>query len=184
MVEIEISTEQLKKVFETMKNIRNGVPRVLSPSINRALTHGRTVIRREIRHDYVIKQKDIPINVRHASRETLNGEIVLKQGMLGLEKFKFRPTKPGTKRIVHAQVRQGGGKDIPHGFVAHMQSGLTSVFTRRGRSRLPIRHRVTIGAPIMAAQPHVSEAATREIDASLKKTIEHNIEYVLSRADL
>ena len=184
MVEIELDATAIKKLTKALSGVRNGVPRALAPAINRTLNHGRTVIKREIRKDYTIKTKDIPTDVHYANREHLGGSIVIRSGMLDLMKFKVAPrTPPKHPRMVRAEVRVGKGGNIPHAFIAKMPNAYIGVFTRVGRERLPIKRRMAIGAPIMASQPHVREAAGREMQATLIKRINYEVNRLLSRVE-
>lgn len=210
MVEISIDSSELKQLQKTLKGIKNGVPRVVVPAINRALSSGQTTIKRQIRNSYTIKYKDIPTKVNRATRHTATGEaggnITIKQGMLDLNKFPFTPKKPfnlaswygkqtGVKitphpqvrrsrarPIMHVQVKRGGGKDIPHGFTAAMPAGYLGPFVRKGKTRLPIKKLVTIGAPIMATQPGVGPAVNKEMGDTLAKRLDHELERVLTSA--
>jgi hypothetical protein len=174
----------MRRLERAVRQIADGVPRVLAPAINRALNKGRTTVKREIRKQYVIKAKDIPVMVRGANRARLSGEVRIQQGMMDLAKFKVTPKgvqKRKHKRPIRAQVRVGGGKLIPHGFVAAMPSGYTGPFTRKGPDRLPIRHRLTIGAPIMASQPTVGPAVNKAMGDELAKNIDSQIVRVMAK---
>lgn len=180
MVEILIKTGQLKKVQRTMEGIKNGVPRVLAPAINRALDKGRTEVRREIRKIYLIKQKDIPIHKNGASYAHLNGSLVISQGMLPLDKFDVRPRgvqKRKVKKVLYARVKKSGGGPMPGAF--YIPTG--GPYVRTGNSRLPIKRLLTIGASIMASQPTVGPAASKAMSETLDKRIDHEIKRVLAK---
>jgi len=189
MVEIELDASAMLKLSKALDGIKNGVPRVLAPSINRSLNHGRTVIKREIRKDYTIKARDIPTVMHYATRERLGGAITIRSGMLDLMKFKVRPDMPprqsgvavANRRMVHAEVRVGRGGNLPHAFVARMPNAVVGVFSRVGKARLPIKRRLAIGAPIMASQPHVQDAAGKAMQETLIKRINSQVERLLSR---
>lgn len=179
MVALTIDSRQLKKLEVAVRNIKNGVPRGLSGAINRTLDRGRTTVRREIRKEYLIKQKDIPIKVHRASQVHLGGEVRLDQPMLDLAKFKVTPKgvqKRRNKRPIKAQVKvSSGGKLIKGGFVARMPTGFVGPFTRKGTERFPLKKLVTIGAPIMATQPHVGPAVQKAMGDAMAKNIDSQI---------
>ena len=197
MVELTIGTKQLAKLQRTMQGIKDGVPKVLVPAINRALASGRTAVRREIRKEYLIKQKDIPIKVAKASHSTLGGSVTVAQGMLPLDKFKLRPKfnlaswyagqtgvnitphvhRKRKAKPIFAQVKKGGGGTLRGGF--YIPQG--GPYVRRGSSRLPIKRLVTIGASIMAAQPSVGPAASKAMGDTLDKRLDHEIRRVLAK---
>jgi hypothetical protein len=183
MVEIELDPSAVQKLIKTVGFIKNGVPRVLVPAINRSLTHGRTVLKREIREDYTIKAKDIPVGIKYANPSKLSGSVSIKQGMLGLEHFKHTPKNPPKHpRMVHAEVRIGKGGNIPHGFVQRMPNAFVGIFTRVGKARLPIKRLLAIGASIMASQPHVRTKVGTEMRDTLIKRVNYQMGRLLETA--
>jgi hypothetical protein len=181
MVNITIDANQMRKLERAVAKIKDGVPRVLAPAINRALDKGRTTVRREIRKVYLIKQKDIPISVVGASKGNLNGRIVLKDRMLTLDKFKVRPRgiqRRKNKRPIYAQVKVSGGGTMPHAF--YIPTG--GPYIRRGAARLPLKRLLTISAPIMASQPSVQPAVSKAMEETLATRIDHEINRVLNAA--
>jgi len=178
---ITIDPRELKKLEKVLRNIHNGLPRVLVPAINRTLSSGQTTLRREIRKIYTIKQKDIPTKVRRANYSTLAGEIRVEQGMLGADKFIYRPHAPtARRRPLFVQIKKGGGGYVKQGFVS---SGLSGPYQRRsGAGRLPIRKVIAIGAPIMASQPSVGPAVNETMANTLAKRLDHEIKRLLDKA--
>jgi hypothetical protein len=180
-VAITIDTHQMAKMVSTLGHIKDGVPKAMAPAINRALASGRTVVKREIRKEYTIKAKDIPVAVHNASRGSLSGEVSISQGMLGLDKFNVRPrgVQHGKKRKpLFVQVKKGGGGTIPHAFFIP-QGG---PYSRIGPSRFPILKLATIGAAIMASQPHVGPEVNRVMGETLAKRMDHEMGRVLASA--
>jgi hypothetical protein len=176
MLVLNVHSDQIEKLTSSLFGIEKGVQKVMAPAINRALAKGRTTVKREIRKEYVIRAKDIPVAVTRASGTTdPHGQVMVRDGMLDLVKFK---TKGGTRgRPVFAQVRKSGGRIIPGGFRAIKQ-----LFIRRGRPRLPINKLLTIGAPIMASQPAVGPAVIKEMGDTLDKRIDHELKRVMTQA--
>src|SRR5580765_8106507 len=185
MVALQIDAKQLRHLQRVVRHIENGVPKVLAPAINRALDKGRTTVRRQIRKIYVIKSKDIPVAVKGASVSRLSGEIVLKQGMLELNKFKVRPSgvqRRKNKRPVFAQVKVGGGA-VMHGAFVPAGVGYVGPFIRAsGAGRLPMHKLLAIGASIMATQPTVGPEVNKQMGDTLAKRIDHEIERVMAGA--
>jgi len=180
MVQIQIDGRQIDKLVRVLAHIKNGVPKALSPSINRALNKGRTVVRREIRKQYIIKQKDIPIRVIGSTTSTLSGAIILQQGMINLGKFKVtggRRGRGGKVQPLFAQVKVGGGGIIGRAFRLP-----PDIYARKGPSRLPIKKLLAIGAPIMASQPTVWPAVQKAMGDTLATEIDRNMKRVLAAA--
>jgi hypothetical protein len=180
-VALQIDSRQMAKLQRSLGDIKDGVPKALAPAINRALSSGQTVVKREIRKEYLIKAKDIPTKVHRATRSTLSGEIRIDQGMLDISKFVYRPkaVRRGKKqRPLFVQVKKSGGGIVKRGFVTS-----SGPFQRRSRaSRLPIRRILVIGAPIMASQPSVGPAVNKTMGDTLAKRIDHEITRVLASA--
>jgi hypothetical protein len=183
-IQVSIDSSQLRRLGRTVTGIKNGVPRVLAPAINRTLDRGRTVVRQEIRQIYLIKQKDIPVAVRGATVAKLSGAVVLRQGMLTLNKFKVRPSgvqRAKRKRPVFAQVKRGRG-GIMRGAFVPAGVGYVGPFIRaKGAGRLPMHKLLTIGAPIMASQPTVWPVVQKEMGDTLAKRIDHEMTRILNR---
>jgi hypothetical protein len=183
MVALNIDTRQLDKLQRKLQSIEKGVPKALVPAINRALARGKTVVKRQIRKEYLIKAKDIPVAVNKATRATLAGAVTVQQGMLGLDKFRVRPRGYSThkghrRRELYAQVKRGGGGVIPSAF--YIPSG--GPYRRISPSRHPIFKLKTIGAAIMASQPAVGPEVQKEMGDTLAKRIDHEMERVLARS--
>jgi hypothetical protein len=187
MVEIDIDARELQKLKKTLLGIKDGVPRVIVPAINRTLYAGQTTIKREVRKQYTIKYSDIPTKVHPANRDPSHGEaggnVMVEQGMLELNKFAFTPRQPGTRRVMQVQVRKGRRRPIPHGFTQRMpSSGYLGPFLRKGATRLPIKKLYTIGAPIMASQPTVAPEVAKVMGDTLDRRLDHEVERVLNSA--
>lgn len=181
MVALQIDARQMAKLVRAAENIKKGVPRVLAPAINRALSAGQTAIKREIRKEYLIKAKDIPTHLHRANFSSLAGEIRIEQGMLDITKFKYLPRavqKRKNKKPLFAQVKKSGGGIVARGFV----SGEGPFQRRSFAPRLPIRKILVIGAPIMATQPKVGPAANKAMGETLAKRIDHEMKRVLASA--
>ena len=183
MVIVEIDTRQIGKATRALGHIKNGVPRALVPAINRSLSSGRTTLKREIRKNYLIKAKDIPITMRGANYGHLGGDLRIKQGMLELGKFKVKPRgmqRRKAKKPITVQVKvSGGGKLLRHAFMTDALN-YAGPYQRKGKSRLPIKALLTIGAPIMASQPTVGPAVNKSMGDTLDKRIDHEIKRVLA----
>jgi hypothetical protein len=179
---LTIDSSQLKKLDRALGHIKNGVPRALAPAINRALSSGRTVVKKEIRKEYVIKARDIPISLHRANYTSIAGHLLIKDSMLELNKFRFNPKfAPHGKmrRPLFAQIKVGGGGTISRGFVT---AGGEGPYVRKGDARLPIKKLLAIGAPIMASQPSVGPAANKRMGDVLAQRIDHEIKRVLASA--
>ena len=176
MVAVDIDTRDLLKARRAVGHIKNGVPRVIVPAVNRSLAKGQTEVRRGIRNVYLIKQKDIPTKITRATYGSIKGQVLIQQGMLPLDKFRY--TGGTGRKQLFAQVKKGGGGYIPRGFVYPGRGP----YRRTETSRLPIHRLFTIGAPIMASQPSVGPAVNKAMGEMLATRLDHEIKRVLASA--
>jgi hypothetical protein len=180
MVALQIDTSQLKKMTSTLAGIPDGVRKALVPAINRALSSGQTTVKREIRKEYLIKAKDIPTKLHRARYASPVGHVRIDQGMLGVDKFSYKPKavqKRKNKKPIFVQIKRSGGGIVARSFVL---SGKGPFQRRSAAPRLPIRKLLAIGAPIMATQPHVGPAVNKAMGDTLAKRIDHEIKRVLA----
>lgn len=179
MIALTIHAGQLAKLQKALGHIKDGVPKALSPAINRTLNKGRTTVKREIRKQYLIKYGDIPVTVRGSTTATLGGAVIVKSGMLPLDRFKVKPRgwrkhpKP-----LFAQVKVGGGGMLQSAFYTPEAGPMM----RAGPERLPIHRLLTIGAPIMATQPAVGPAVNKAMGDEMAIQIDRQIKRVLASA--
>jgi hypothetical protein len=81
------------------------------------------------------------------------------------------------------EVKKGHSKPIPHAFTALMpSSGYLGPFARKGPSRLPIKKLKTISAAIMVAQPTIAPVVQKEMEDTLDKRLDHELNRVLTAA--
>jgi hypothetical protein len=179
MIDIQIKSSDMKKLRQCLGDIKNGVPRALAPAINTALATGRAQLKREIRKEYTIKAKDIPIALHRASYTHLAGDVRIDQGMLPLDRFELHPRGfLKHKKPIFARVKKGKGGLLRHAFFT--PGG--GPFKRLGPERYPIVRLVTISAAIMASQPTVAPAVNNAMELTLTKRIDHEIDRVMATA--
>ena len=181
MVAVTIDARQMRRLERAVGHIKQGVPKVLVPSINRALNKGRSVIKKEIRKVYIIKAKDIPINRKAAfhgmakAAGGYGGTLQVRDTMMFLDKF--FTTGGVRRRPLFARVKVGGGGTIGYGFKWDLRT-----YKRVGPERLPIKRLYAISAPIMASQPTVGPEVNKAMGDSLDKNIDQQIKRVLAAA--
>lgn len=175
MVAITIDSRDLRKITKAVQHIKDGVPKVIVPAINRTLAKGATEIRREVRKVYVIKAKDIPITKKGAHKGSLGGSLTVRDTMMFLDKF--FTTGGVRRRPLFARVKVGGGGVIASGFKWSLRA-----YRRVGKERLPIRRLYAISAPIMASQPNVGPAVNKAMGDMLDKRLAHEFIRVMTNA--
>ena len=133
-VALNIDTREMKKLHRALDHIRDGVPKAVVPAVNRALSSGQTTIKREIRKIYLIKAKDIPTKLHRARYASPVGHIRIDQGMLGVDKFRYKPRavqRRKNKRPLFVQIKRSGGGVVARSFVTSGKGGLFSAEVQR-----------------------------------------------------
>jgi len=184
MVSINIDAKQMEQMAKQVAHIKDGVPRVMAAAINRALSKGKTVVKKEIRKVYMIKARDIPIAVVRATFTRMNGHVLIQSGMLPLSDFPHTPrvrTARTSGKPIKVTVKKGQGGKLRTGFLTTFKSGHIGIYKRIGKEPLPIQELRSIGAPIMAAQPQVGPAASKAISETFAQRLDHEIKRVLAR---
>jgi hypothetical protein len=126
-------------------------------SLNRAATTVRAEASRRIRDRYNLKVSVIKNDLRlvRARRGELEAQVIARGAPIPLIQFGARQTRAGVSVQV---VRSNPRSILRRVFVARMKSGHVGVYERRGKSRLPIDERYTIGVPTMFAQRQIISA--------------------------
>lgn len=169
--------EQIERMFDA-------TPRqakiVLWRAINRAATAAKTRASVTIRKEYVIKATDVKrrIKIRTASAGNISAQIRASGPVTPLMNFDVTPSFADVA-LVRARVKKGGKKPIQKGFVASASNGHTNVFTRVGRSRLPIKGRYGPSiAQMMGKDDIVDDIQTRAQDV-LDDRLNHELNRLL-----
>lgn len=187
---ITISAESIAKAQKALAGVKGGAQKALSRSINDGIKRGATVMKREVRSEYLIAYKDVPIVTRLASGGALGGALEVKHdGMLKLYDFRVRPKgvqKRKNKTAISAQVKQSGGGTISHGFVAQMPSGHMGAFVRSSGTSMPskpwkeqIKELHTINAAIMVGTDTIGTAVQEAVIEQFEARLDHHIARLL-----
>jgi hypothetical protein len=133
--------------------------KALSSSINRALTSGRTIIRRQIQKELNVSTEAVQrtIGIRGATEASPGGSIVVSRKPTPL--MAYHPTQ--TRNGVHVRVRKGRGVEtLPLAFIAKLASGHIGVFVRYGPRVAPTKGRYS--GKIARRGPHKGEPILRQ----------------------
>ena len=138
----------------------------------------RTHLARTLSKELQIVQKIIRqrLRVYMQDRRALQGKVWL--GM-----YKIRASRLGHARQTRAGVNVGRRR-FPGSFVAKMPTGHIDVFTRRGKSRLPIDiEQLDISEEAKQAMEEISLKTDKRLQAVMEQEINYEIERTLGRAD-
>ena len=165
MFDFKIDIHELKNFEKILVKLHGGVAKAPEKAIGPTLDVAKVAVTNHIQKTYMIASNDIPDKIE---RWPFGDAVVIEPGMLGLEKF-----TGGTTAI----VKKGGGGVIPGAFV---RGGV--IYHRTTRKRYPIRRLMTIGAPIMATQPGVGDAANKEIGTELDARMNRELSAAMEAA--
>ncbi|MER2126296.1 phage tail protein [Solibacillus sp.] len=178
MARIRIThAEQIEQLFDATPRQANII---LWRALNRAATAAQTRASVTVRREYVIKAADVKkrIKIRKATAGNLSAQIRASGPVTPLMKFDVTPTFPDSTQV-RARVKKGGRKPIQSGFVVRTGNSHVNVFTRSGRSRLPIKGRYGPSiAQMMGKDEIVEDIQTRAQDV-LDKRLEHELDRLL-----
>ncbi|MEM1213032.1 MAG: hypothetical protein AAGI68_12140 [Planctomycetota bacterium] len=153
---VELDKTQSRALRRYLGDIRNGTPRVLSRATKRTTDTSRVNFDRAVRQDLPVKKRDVyrrndrrsPMQVRFVRRGGFitGGRVVVEGRRIPLGRFTARQhTRKGARggrvpssvsyRLSKIKGRQRVTKDL---FIPNLRSGYQGVFSRVGRSRLPV----------------------------------------------
>ncbi len=171
-----VEAKGLEKAQKLLMGIPQATEKASMRALNRAILAARTMSTKAIGKEYTVKAKDAKADMilkkAHISR--LYATLVAKGSPLDLMLFKVRATKGGD---VYAQVKRGGGKELPHSFF--VTTGNPGIYHRTTAERLPIQREYGPSVPQMIGSPAVIEAIDNHAQEVLESRLEHEIDAIL-----
>lgn len=182
---IEISAETMQRVNELLAGVPKGAERAYSSAINRGLSKVKTTALKSAKEVYAVQSSALTAaantQVQKASTGNLAGYVRFAGYKIPLYKFRVTPKKPGSKRLVRAGVKKGGGAVFESAFIAAMKNGHTGVFERDGTKRLPVSELMGLSAAQMVGETTVSEKVQEEAQRLVDARLEHEIDRLLNK---
>lgn len=178
---IELKTLHIEKLEDLFAKTPKEARIVISRAINRSADAARARASQEVQKTYSIKAADIKskIKIRKSTSNNLSAQVLTSGPVTPLFKFDVTPSQPNNM-VVRARVKKRGGrKVIQNGFVARMSSSHTNVFTRVGKSRLPIKGRFGPSIAQMMGEDSVVKSIESRAQDILDKRLEHEMERLL-----
>lgn len=178
---IEITSEQLDRIYKLVSGIEKGPQRVLYNAINRGLSKIRSQGTKEASSVFVLSQANIRANTKTSQRNASPGNNIIGQvkfsgNMIPIFKFKVTGNNQSGLRV---QVKRGGGGRLNHAFIANMGNG-TNVVERVTSSRTPTETIFGPSAAHMVGHPDVVPNIEDEAQKVVNNRIEHEIERLLN----
>ncbi len=178
---IQIRLENIERIEQLFENTPQEAKVILWRAINRAATAVKTRTSVTIRRHYIVKAEDVKkrIKIRKATANSLSAQIRASGPVTPIMKFDVRPTSPNSDQVTARVLRQGSRKKINNGFIARSGNGHVNVFTRVGRSRLPIQGRYGPSIAQMMAKDVLIEDIIDRGQTVLNNRLEHEINRLL-----
>jgi hypothetical protein len=167
--EFSIDLDGLKALEKGLKSIPARVPNVTSMAINSALRKMYTAALKSITKTYFVEERIVKrgLTMVYANPSKTTGGLVASGKHLYLGRFRYTPTRPGTRSPVSVSLGPGKTAQVNgSAFVAVMNKqgqGYQSIYMRKGRKRFPVEQlRADIGIAEMLADP----AVRKEVEAA------------------
>lgn len=199
-VGIKIDDKELKQAVKKLSAFPKEIPKATVAALNRTVTFANTRIKREVTRKYAIKSGEVQqtLTMKKATTQNLTTYITSEGRRYTLAHFERNlnsVAKAGGN--IKVQVKKGNTKAVnikPGAFVASMSGpkkkraarksntmGTFLIAQRVGNSRYPIKVLRTLSVPQMISSNDISETVLKESQNMLKKRIDHEVEYRLSK---
>ena len=183
---IEIDKDQLAEVKAATRHIKNGFRTAVGRSIKKTLSTMKTNASQEIRKDLAVKASIVAkeLKVYTAAYRYMQGKFVDVSYPLGLIHFGAKQNKTGVSVKVKKAVRR---TTVKHAFIARGRNDNRQVFWRERQGgkmvpRLPIEKLTGPRIADILANPKVFDVVMKNADAALAANLDHETEYLISRA--
>ena len=176
---IEISSETMERVQALLANIPKGAERAYSNAINRGISRVKSAAWRNVKQVYTVQSSALNAATNTSVQKASTGNLAGFVRFAGY-KIKVSPKQPGSKKLVHAAVKKGGGAVFESAFIAAMKSGHIGVFEREGKKRLPVSEFMGLSAAQMVGEETVSTQVQEEAQKLVNERLEHEIDRLLN----
>lgn len=176
---LNLSIDGLDALVADFKEAPQRVTKSLVRALNRAMTSGTAVMSRAIARDIGLKVGDVKTALRFREATFNNPEASLAASLKRISLMKFGAKGPmpsmGKGRGVTYRGEGGVRRRLEHAFIAQMSSGHVGVYSRRGKSRLPLHEHFgpSLGHVFAKYRKEALEAA----HASFVKNFAHELKF-------
>ena len=179
-----VGLEEVQQLIEDMPEVGK---KTLATSINRTVTHLKSVVSQTVRTFSTVKAKYAKSSMivpKKARVNSLNSSLVITGKRIPLIGYQARQTKKG----VNARIFKAGELKLrPRAFIATMKNGHKGVFWRkyaRGDKlvgRLSITELTDLSIPELVNDSRVWEDLQDEADETLQKELDKNYQYYTNK---
>ncbi len=186
LVEIKYDEAKLARVRKMLRDIPQGMPRVMSKAINRTATSARAEISRRISGRVKINISAVKkgIALHRASYSRWQAVLDLVTRRIPLIKFGAKQLKTGVSYQISKLEGRKRVTEPPYPFIQTMPSGHRGVFRRHRPTtkRLPIIQLLgpSIGA-VFEGAGKIAADVQQETSKKLEKNIDDQVKFILAR---
>lgn len=150
MIEVSINEANMREIESHLKELGTQIPGCISRAINRTLEMTRTEQVKKSKDKYTVNKNYLTssMSLFKSSSGNLEGKIMSKGSVIGLDHFKLNPKSRVDGKMVKTAVENTGMKALPNSFIAY-RDGRLGAFTRVNNSRFPIKRLKGPSAPQM-----------------------------------
>lgn len=184
-INLKIDDKELKKAVSKLSSFPKEIPKATSSALNRTITFTKKRINQEVRKEYNIKSSEVSktLEIRKANPSNLSALINSTGHRLTLGRFASNIGSWKRGKNIKVKIKRSGAKNLnttPKSFIAGL-TGNSHVVRRDGKSGYPIKVLRTLSVPQMIANKDISKSVMEEANEQLKKRINHEVEYRLSK---
>ncbi|MEI6856726.1 phage tail protein [Psychrilyobacter sp.] len=172
---VEVGSKDLEILELRLKDIKDGVPKVVSKAINKATKSIKVSSVKRATKRYSVKAKYLNryLESKKATKTSLKGGIKNRGQRLLLSNFKYSGLNPSRRgKFLKASILKGSSKTMgDETFLAEVNSGKEIIFTRHG-ARNNIKALFGLSAPQMLGSKELKEPMNDEIEEVLAAEME------------
>lgn len=191
---VTIDSKNLEEAQKELSHIEKGIEKAISLAINHSLSKVKTQLKKKVREEYFIKDKDVEktLKMKKANISSLSGTITSTSTRTSLAKFNVRKNSFGlTVAIKKDRGRvpvQGKPKLYGKPFLVKLNNGHIGVMQRKtekkiyvakGIWRSPIEELFTLSIPQMVENPIIQNYIEDQVITIFNERFNHEVERLI-----
>lgn len=196
-VDLKIDDAELNKIYSALKKYPKQVKSASISAVNRTINSANTELQKNITKIYNIKKGDLSggkkykseksnnmIEVKKANNSNPSAYIRVRGSHLTLYRFVRGAGVPDNRKGKRVTVRVKKANTVKLSrttFIQQAKGGAFQIFGRKNGSRKIERLLKTTTVAHMASKKEVLEKTQQKAQETLKKRVEHEIEYRLNK---
>lgn len=180
---IKIEPIGLEKVDKVLKDLPKKANQIKYRVVQRAALAGKSEAIKQAKNKYNLKTEEITKTFKliKPTKDNPISELISTGKRIRLIKFKVTPKAVPKKRknIKVSVLKAQGMKTLKSAFIAKMPNGITGIFEREGRERVPLRQLFGPSVPQLFRDETIKTAIKEKAKEVLEKRIVHELNRVV-----